>query len=58
VLHGANESGLKRYEGYFDAIEPAGAHDSIFRSVKIEGLSVHLFIGRGFRGSWAAASRQ
>jgi 4-amino-4-deoxy-L-arabinose transferase-like glycosyltransferase len=53
VLHGAGEAVLKRYEGYFDSIEPAGVHDCIFRGVKIEGLSVHLFIGRGFRGSWA-----
>jgi len=55
VLHGASETGLKRYEGYFDSIEPAGSHDCVFRGVKIEGLSVHLFIGRGFRGSWHAA---
>jgi hypothetical protein len=54
VLHGANEAGLKRYEGYFDSIEQAGSHDSLFRGVKIDGLSVHLFIGRGFRGSWTA----
>jgi 4-amino-4-deoxy-L-arabinose transferase-like glycosyltransferase len=58
VLHGANEAGLKRYEGYFDSIEQAGSHDSLFRGVKIDGLSVQLFIGKGFRGSWAAASRQ
>ena len=53
VLHGASEAGLKRYEGVFDSIEQAGSHDCVFRGVKIEGLSVHLFIGRGFRGSWA-----
>ncbi|MCE5265246.1 MAG: hypothetical protein LLG97_17165, partial [Deltaproteobacteria bacterium] len=58
VLHGANEAGLKRYEGYFDSIEPAGAHDNLFRGVKIDGLSVKLFIARGFVGSWTAASRQ
>jgi hypothetical protein len=52
VLHGANEAGLKRYEGYFDSIEKAGSHDSLFRGVKIDGLSVQLFIGKGFRGSW------
>jgi len=52
VLHGANEAGLKRYEGYFDAIEPAGAHDCLYRGEKIDGLSVKLFIGRGFTGSW------
>jgi len=55
VLHGASEAGLRRYEGYFDSIERAGAHDCLFRGVKIEGLSTHLFIGRGFRGSWQAA---
>jgi len=52
VLHDASEAGLRRYEGYFDSIERAGAHDCLFRGVRIEGLSVHLFIGRGFRGSW------
>ena len=55
VLHDASEAGLRRYEGYFDSIERAGAHDCLFRGVRIEGLSVHLFIGRGFRGSWQAA---
>jgi hypothetical protein len=54
VLHGASEAGLKRYEGYFDSIEKAGSHDCVFRGVKIEGLSVGLFIGKGFRGSWQA----
>jgi len=58
VLHGSNEAGLKRYEGYFDSIEPAGAHDCLFRGEKIDGLSVRLFIARGFVGSWTAASRQ
>jgi len=52
VLHGANEAGLKRYEGYFDSIEQAGSHDSLFRGVKIDGLSVQLYVGKGFRGSW------
>lgn len=56
VLHGASEAGLKRYDGYFDAIENAGAHDSLFRGVKIDSLSVHLFIGRGFRGSWTGGN--
>jgi hypothetical protein len=58
VLHGASEAGLKRYDGYFEAIENAGTHDSLFRGVKIDSLSVHLFIGRGFRGSWAAAGAE
>jgi len=58
VLHGASEAGMKRYEGYFDSIEHAGTHDCVFRGVKINGLSVKLFIGRGFAGSWTAASRQ
>ena len=52
VLHGSSEAGLKRYEGYFDSIEPAGAHDCLFRGEKIDGLSVKLFVGRGFTGSW------
>jgi hypothetical protein len=58
VLHGSSEEGLKRYEGYFDAIEPAGAHDCLFRGVKIDGLSVKLFVARGFVGSWTPSSRQ
>jgi len=58
VLHGSNEAGLKRYEGYFDSIEPAGAHDFLFRGEKIDGRSVKLFIGRGFVGSWTPSSRQ
>ncbi|NPV03260.1 MAG: glycosyltransferase family 39 protein [Syntrophaceae bacterium] len=53
VLHGADEAGLKRYEGYFDALEPAGAHDAVFRGVRIERLSVRLYVARGFVGSWA-----
>ena len=52
VLHGASEAGLRRYEGYFDALEPAGSHDCLYRGVRIEGLSVRLFVGRGFSGSW------
>jgi 4-amino-4-deoxy-L-arabinose transferase-like glycosyltransferase len=56
VLHGANEAGLKRYEGYFDSIEPAGGHDCMYRGEKIDGLSVKLFVGRGFTGSWTAVS--
>lgn len=52
VLHGANEAGLKRYEGYFDSVEPAGAHDCLYRGEKIDGLSVKLFVARGFAGSW------
>jgi hypothetical protein len=58
VLHGANEAGLKRYEGFFDSIEPAGSHDSLFRGEKIDGLSVKLFVGKEFVGSWTADSRQ
>ena len=52
VLHGSDEAGLKRYEGYFDSIEPAGAHDCLFRGEKIDGLSVKLFVARGFVKSW------
>ena len=58
VLHGGSDSGLARYSGYFEGIERVGAHDCIFRGEKIDWLSVHLAIGRGFRGSWQAASRQ
>ena len=58
VLHGSNETGLKRYEGYFDSIELAGAHDFLFRGEKIDGLSVKLFVARGFVGSWTPPSRQ
>jgi len=52
VLHGASDAGLKRYEGYFASIVPAGGHDRRFRGERIEGLSVKLLIGRDFSGSW------
>jgi hypothetical protein len=55
VLHGGTDSNLDRYSGYFEGIERAGAHDCIFRGEKIDWLSVHLAIGRGFRGGWHAA---
>jgi len=55
VLHGGSDSSLERYSGYFGGIERAGAHDWIFRGEKIDWLSVHLAVGRDFRGSWTAA---
>ncbi len=55
VLHGAGEAGLHRYAGYFDGLERIGSYDNVFRGEKIDWLSVHLAIGRGFRGSWLAA---
>lgn len=54
VLHGSHEAGLKRYEGFFDSMEPAGEHERLFRGERIDGLSVKLFVGRGFAGSWTA----
>jgi len=52
VLHGASGEGLRRYEGHFASIVPAGRHDCRFRGERIDGLSVTLFIGRDFSGSW------
>lgn len=52
VLHGASDSSLDRYSGYFQGIERAGTHDCVFRGEKIDWLSVHIAIGRGFGGSW------
>jgi len=54
VLHGANEAGLRRYEGFFDSVDAAGEHDCLFRGEKIDGLSVKLFVGSNFVGSWTA----
>jgi hypothetical protein len=52
VLHGASDSSMDRYSGYFQGIERAGTHDCVFRGEKIDWLSVHIAIGRDFRGSW------
>jgi len=56
VLHGASDADLYRYSGYFERLERAGSYNNVFRGEKIDWLSVHFAIGRGFRGSWTAAS--
>jgi 4-amino-4-deoxy-L-arabinose transferase-like glycosyltransferase len=58
VLHDASDASLGRYTRYFQGLERAGALDRIFRGEKIDWLSVHFAVGRDFRGSWQAASRQ
>ncbi len=56
LLHGAGDANLERYSGYFEQTVRAGSYDNMFQGEKIDWLSVHFAIGRGFRGSWDKGS--
>ena len=52
LVHRFKESALTQYQPYFNELTMLGKHVSSYRGEKIEELSVHILLGKGYRGNW------
>jgi len=52
LLHGFRESTLKKYQPYFNELIMLGNYTFSYRGEKIQYLSVHILLGKGYRSNW------
>ncbi len=52
VVHAQPEAAAQKYAGYFEKVTFMERRTYMYRGVEIDGLSVNILLGKGYKGNW------